>query len=688
MSNRREKRDRRTCAERSNTAWTLQPLEPRLLLSGDTHIEVTPLPDPALAALFAETEPVASAAPELSQTFALHSRPDADKRIYLDFDGHVTSGTSWNVSGPFTTPAFDMDEDPSTFSVTELERIQFIYQRVAEDFIPFDIDVTTEAPAQGDLTMGGGTDTRWGARIVIGGSGEWYGRAGGVAYVGSFNWGDDTPAFVFSNLLGDGEKNVAEAASHEAGHTLGLMHQGTATVTYYAGHGTGETAWAPIMGVGYYRNLSQWSKSEYPGAQNTYGSPQDDLAIITGGNGFGYRADDHGGTDTAATALALSGLGVTGSGIIERSTDADVFSFITQAGPIALTVSPAERGPNLDIFAELLDSTGAVIATSNPADLLGASFNLDVPGGEYFVRVAGTGKGDPLVDGYTSYASLGQYTIAGQVTPPPGALAIDDVTVDENAGVATFSVRLVEPGDAPISVTVATQNDSALAGSDYAAVTQVVTFQPGETLQQVSVTIADDAAVESAERFFVHLSDPTGGGFIYDGAAVGTIRDNDLPIVSVADASVRETNPGRKSTVQTTNMSFTVTLSQPSTQTVVVNYATADDTALAGSDYYALTGSLVFTPGQTSRTVVVSVIGDTLIETNETLRLILSTPTNAVIGDGDAVGTIEDNDTKKGGGGPRNSPLPNLEAMAASSANSTAWQWRVSEVEESDAVVW
>ena len=139
---------------------------------------------------------------------------------------------------------------------------------MAEDFIPFEVDVTTADPGLDALVNSGGGDTRWGVRVVIGGSSsDWFGSsAGGVAYVGSFNWSSDTPAFVFEAQLGNGnEKYTAEAISHETGHTLGLNHDGRTSPVeeYYAGQGSGATGWAPIMGNGYYTNLTQWSQGEY-----------------------------------------------------------------------------------------------------------------------------------------------------------------------------------------------------------------------------------------------------------------------------------------------------------------------------------------------------------------------------------------------------------------------------------------
>ncbi len=113
---------------------------------------------------------------------------------------------------------------------------------MAEDFIPFDVNVTTEEPSVDALIKSGSNDTEWGVRVVIGGSGSWFGNGAGVGYVGSFNWSSDTPVFVFEDLLGNGnEKSTAEAISHEAGHSLGLSHDGRTSPNqaYYAGSGSG-----------------------------------------------------------------------------------------------------------------------------------------------------------------------------------------------------------------------------------------------------------------------------------------------------------------------------------------------------------------------------------------------------------------------------------------------------------------
>jgi hypothetical protein len=171
----------------------------------------------------------------LDQTFLLHSKPGAKRTIYLNFKGATLSGTAWNSAGTITALPFDTDGVPYTFSTAELQRIQYIWQRVAEDYAAFDVNVTTEAVPLEQIIRAGSTDDVFGTTVLITSStGVYNCSCGGVAYLGVF---DDTsefykPALVFYNQLGGGnEKYVAEAISHEAGHNMGLNHDGTATFT-------------------------------------------------------------------------------------------------------------------------------------------------------------------------------------------------------------------------------------------------------------------------------------------------------------------------------------------------------------------------------------------------------------------------------------------------------------------------
>ncbi len=496
--------------------------------------------DPSILSDLTQAAPVvmgaaASSAFELSETFLLHSNPAATKTIYLDFDGHTTTGTSWNSAlnngDPIVTPAYSFEGD-SSFSDNELARIQYIWQRVAEDYLPFNVDVTTEDPGSAALIKSSTADGEYGIRVCIGGSSsDWYGAdAGGVAYMGSFKWNTDTPAFVFTAMLGNGnEKYVAEAISHETGHTLGLTHDGTSTVEYYQGHGSGDTSWAPIMGVGYYKSLTQFSMGEYPGANNT----QNDLAIIAGATGgFGYRGDDHGSSFAEADALTVIGsTSVSGEGIIERTADLDYFSFETGQGAISLSIDPAARGPNLDILATLYDGLYQVVATSNPIGALDASFSLTLTAGTYYLAVDGAGEGD-LATGYSDYGSLGYYSIAGTIVDPDSlpwlAIAATDASAAENGpDTGTFTVSRTGSTAAATEVFY-TVTGSAGNGIDYDATPNSVTIPAGSYTAEVTIYPVDDSSREGDETVILTLD--AGEGFFISapGFATVTIADDDL----------------------------------------------------------------------------------------------------------------------------------------------------------------
>ncbi len=385
---------------------------------------------------------VSEAAPQsvLDDAFLLHSKPGAPNTVFIDFDGHSFSNTGWG-SGTFDARAYSTDSDFTTFSNTERAKIVDIWHRVSEDLAPFDIDVTTQQPGSFGPRVGRILVT---SKTQVGGADMPHPTAGGVAFVNVFGASNYhtyySPALVYFDNLGGGfEHYVAEASSHEFGHNLGLSHDGIVNgASYYEGHGSDLDSWAPIMGVGYYKNVTQWSRGEYLNANQQ----QDDMAIIE--NKLGPVGDDHGDTTGSASALDIDGSGNVVSsnpeldphnvlpdnkGVIEVPGDVDVFSFIAGAGTVNLTVTPAwdaftrsdRRGANLDILAELRNSAGGLLASSNPATDTMASLSASVDSGTYYLLVTGTGN-DRVVGGqvmYSDYDSLGQYFINGTV-PPAG----------------------------------------------------------------------------------------------------------------------------------------------------------------------------------------------------------------------------------------------------------------------------
>ena len=427
--------------------------------------------------------PEAEAAPvsTLDDAFALHSRPGAPNTVFIDFDGHEITATAWNNSSgrPATYYAkpYDLDGSPGTFNSTERGRIVDIWHRVSEDLAPFNIDVTTEDPGSFDRYTGHilvtHTVDELGADMPSNGG-------GGVAYVGVFGNSNYhtyySPALVYFDHLGSGgETYIAEASSHEFGHNLGLSHDGTTSgTTYYAGHGSGLVSWAPIMGNSYNKNITEWSRGEYTGANQS----QDDLAIID--LELGYAGDDHGDSLVTATDLDVAGDGSVVSsnpehdphnylpenkGVIDDSGDVDVFSFATGSGTIDLSITPSwdafyrassRRGSNLDISAELRDVNNVLLASSDPTNDTSAAINISVSNGAYYLFVTGVGN---ATTPYSDYDSLGQYFINGSVPPasvdemapepnpmgfdsPPAVLSHDSISM--TALTATDNVSLVE----------------------------------------------------------------------------------------------------------------------------------------------------------------------------------------------------------------------------------------------------
>ncbi|HEX2532123.1 MAG TPA: hypothetical protein VHK69_00230, partial [Chitinophagaceae bacterium] len=341
--------------------------------------------------------------PARAQVPLHNSFPAAEATVFIDFDGHTVSGTAWNGGGTVACAPSGLN----TIQMTE------VFHRVAEDFRPFNINITTDSAKY------------WSApafkrmRVVVTVTSEWYGRAGGVAWTGSFTWGDNTPCFVFSQLLGLRAKSVAEAVSHEAGHTLGLRHQSVYDATcrkiadYHGGTGEGETGWAPIMGNSYSKNFTGWHRGPNSSGCNVI---QSDLDVITNTiNGFGYRSDDYGAEFSTAAAARVQSNQLSVSGMISTPSDKDLFKFVvTGTRRVAISAIPTNlgdgsTGSNLDIEMELFDGQTNSIGVYNPSAMLSASVDTTLNTGTYYLSI--DGKGNRFT---SEYGSLGSFSVEGQ----------------------------------------------------------------------------------------------------------------------------------------------------------------------------------------------------------------------------------------------------------------------------------
>lgn len=219
-------------------------------------------------------------------------------------------------------------------------------------------------------------------------------------------------------------------------------------------------------------------------------------------------------------------------------------------------------------------------------------------------------------------------------------VTISDVTLSEgNLGIqeAAFTVRLSGAARRQVTVDYATADVTASSGSDYQARSGRLTFAPGVTSRTLTVPVLSDTTDEGDEAFNVTLSNAVNAR-ILDGAGVGTIRNDDTTWISINDAAALEKDDS------TTTAVFTVTLSNPSSRTVLVDYRTVDGTATAGRDYVNLMNTLSFPPGTTSRTLTVQVTDDRTVERDESFIVRLNNPSNAAIERDQGNGLIIDND--------------------------------------------
>ena len=222
------------------------------------------------------------------------------------------------------------------------------------------------------------------------------------------------------------------------------------------------------------------------------------------------------------------------------------------------------------------------------------------------------------------------------LTVPMASLSIANASAIE-AGAITFTVTRSVVLDTVVTVDYASTTGTA-GSADFTAVSDTLTFIAGDPSESFTVTTAHDTLIEGNEEFTITLSNPSLGSEIASGGgtATGTIIDDETaPSFSVNSPDVSEGG----------TLVFTVTKDGATSQSHNVSYATANGSALAGSDYTSKSGTLTFAPTEISKNVSVSTIEDTAYESNETMSLNLSNPTGgATIATGQGTGTINNDD--------------------------------------------
>ncbi|MBL3600922.1 MAG: hypothetical protein JMN25_13835, partial [gamma proteobacterium endosymbiont of Lamellibrachia anaximandri] len=265
-------------------------------------------------------------------------------------------------------------------------------------------------------------------------------------------------------------------------------------------------------------------------------------------------------------------------------------------------------------------------------------------GSESFtITLSNPGGGAAL--GTTTTASI---DIADNEPPPsPGTLALSTATesvVENAAGGITLTVSRTGGSFGTVTVDYATANGTATSPGDYTAVSGTLTFLDGELNKTIPLTLTNDTTWEPSEAFTVTLSNVVDAA-LGQATTTVTITDDDTRnagTLDLSNATVTLSEGGPAITV-------TVDRTGGSDGTVTVDYATADVTATAASDYTALNGTLTFLNGELSKSLTLSPTSDTTWEPSETFTLTLSNPGDAALGQATTTVTITDDDTRNAG---------------------------------------
>ncbi len=417
--------------------------------------------------------------------------------IYLDFDGHFVDFYSvwtdyWGGGAMFAEPCHFTPQ-----------QVREAWQIVAEDFAPFQVNVTTDSLVYQNARY----DKR--VRVVLTNTDHWRPKEGGVAFYNSITFGDDTPVWVFPRRLGNA-KAAGDCASHEAGHALDLVHHGIYddkcnwVNSYNPGGGAGEVTWAPIMGASYNVNLGTWDNQE----RDTTKCPsiyRDDIERIT--RYFPFKKDDHPdqqgeGVQSLIQPAKADVAIIQATGLITHRHDIDVFRFtatsksrlVLRAKGVWANHAPLQAN-NLDLKIELWKDGGP---HQRYAPLASVEVHVDsvVDAGTYFISVSGDGNAM-----MSNYGSLGNYEISGELRQK-----LVQVNLGRDTAICSSTPYVLDAGNPGAqylwSTGATTRTIPVISSNTYAVTVSMDDYRVSDTIR---VEVVESVLVD----FDVRMNKPT-----------------------------------------------------------------------------------------------------------------------------------------------------------------------------------
>jgi hypothetical protein len=504
-----------------------------------------------------------------------------------------------------------------------------------------------------DLVVGNGTNVEGELAIFLGnGAGGFGPRIQKFIALGLQN---RISGVAIADFNGDGNRDIAASSSTFSNISI-LTGNGSGNVTFLRSVSSGGFAPSFLM------------------ARDVNGDTKSDLLVTNPGSGNNNIAIElgDGAGNFAAPVIFLSGSNPGSFDLADVDGDSKLDLAVTLGGTVTIL-----RGDGAGNFG---NATSFSLNGTSGASPKAADFNADgkldlalaSPAG-YLMIATGDGSGgfqvvanfvgalsnfqfglnalaiadfdgDARPDAAVGSQSPAKVTVflngCGSAVPNQIQLSATGLFLSEFDG--SVAPSIVRSGDITGSATVdyATADNTAIAGQDYTAISGTLNFGPGESSKALPISIINDNIDEPNETFSLTLTNALGTVLVDPKTTIVTIFDDDpAPAASITDTTVFENNSGQSNAV------FTVSLSNPSSSSVTINYSTADGLATAGADYQTTSGTLTFSAGEVTRTINVPVFGDVLAELNETFVVNLSGPVNATLADAQGVGTILDDDS-------------------------------------------